>query len=106
MFSLTDLNRIIVDRSTVTDGSSYTASLLQEGAGKCGRKFGEEAIELIIASLSTDDKAVVAEGADVLYHFLVLLKSRGIALDDVLGELENRTSRSGLEEKASRKSKG
>ena len=106
MFSLDDLNRIIVDRSAVTDGSSYTASLLEKGAGQCGRKFGEEAIELIIASLSDDDKSVIAESADLLYHLLVLLKSRGIALDDVMAELENRTSRSGLEEKASRKNKG
>lgn len=103
MFSLDDLNHIILDRAKVTDGSSYTASLLGEGVQKCGRKFGEEAIELIIASISDDDTAVVAESADVLYHLLVLLKSRDVALEDVLAELETRTSRSGLEEKASRK---
>ena len=64
--------------------------------------MGEEAVETIIAAVGTDTKALVAESADLVYHWLVLLRSRGIALDDVLAELERRTAQSGHAEKAQR----
>ncbi len=82
---------------------SYTRQLLDGGPAKCARKFGEEAIETIIAALGDDGEALKAEAADVLYHLLVLLEVRGVALDDVLTILDARTRQSGLAEKASRR---
>ena len=66
------------------------------------RKFGEEAVETLIAAVAGDDAALTAEASDVLYHLLVLLQSRGISLDAVMTELERRTRQSGLAEKATR----
>jgi len=83
-------------------GSSYTRQLLDAGPAKCAKKLGEEAIEAVIAGTSESDEALKAEAADLIYHLLVLLESRGVAFDDVLAVLESRTGQSGLEEKASR----
>ncbi len=104
MFTLDDLARIIAARADAEAESSYTASLLAKGAPRCAKKFGEEAVELAIAAVAQDEAAVRAEAADVLYHLLVLLRSRGVALADVMEELERRTAQSGLAEKASRRS--
>jgi len=104
MFSLDDLAQIIAARAGADAAQSYTKSLLDKGATACARKFGEEAIEFVIAAVGEDKGALRAEAADVLYHLLVALQARGIALAEVLAELERRTGRSGLEEKASRKS--
>ena len=82
----------------------YTRALLDKGPRGAARKFGEEAVELVIAAVGQDDEAVRAEAADVLYHLLVVLKAREVSLGDVLAELERRTGRPGLEEKASRPS--
>jgi len=95
----------IAERASASAEDSYTRSLLDGGPEKCARKFGEEAAEIVIAAVSQDDAALKAEAADVLFHLLVLLKSRGVALGDVMAELESRTGRSGHEEKAAR-SKG
>ncbi len=83
---------------------SYTAKLLNQGREKCAKKFGEEAVEAIIAAVSKDRKATVSEAADVIYHLLVLLTASGVTLDEVMASLERRTAQTGLEEKASRKS--
>jgi phosphoribosyl-ATP pyrophosphohydrolase len=103
MFSLDSLAEIIAARAEADAVKSYTKSLLEKGAAACARKFGEEAVEFVIAAVSEDTAALRAEAADVLYHLLVALRARGVALADVLAELERRTARSGLEEKASRK---
>jgi phosphoribosyl-ATP pyrophosphohydrolase len=101
-FSLTDLERIIADRGRSGDPQSWTARLFSGGADKAARKFGEEAVETIIAALRGDEKALVSESADLLYHWLVMLALAGIPLSDVMAELERRTSRSGIAEKAAR----
>jgi phosphoribosyl-ATP pyrophosphohydrolase len=102
-FSLADLARIIAERASAADpASSYTAKLLAEGIERCARKFGEEAVEATIAAVSENDAALTAEAGDVLYHLLVMLQARGIALTAVMAELEKRTSQSGLAEKAAR----
>jgi phosphoribosyl-ATP pyrophosphohydrolase len=102
-FSLADLARIIAERASAADpASSYTARLLAEGVERCARKFGEEAVEATIAAVSENDAALTAEAGDVLYHLLVMLQARGIALTSVMAELEKRTSQSGLAEKAAR----
>jgi phosphoribosyl-ATP pyrophosphohydrolase len=103
-FTLDDLVAIIAARASAKAESSYTKSVLDGGTSRAAKKMGEEAIEVVIAALEDSREALINEGADLLYHLLVLLQSRGIALDEVLSELERRTSRSGHEEKASRKS--
>jgi phosphoribosyl-ATP pyrophosphohydrolase len=103
MFTLDDLARIIAERASAGADQSYTSALLGKGAAHCAKKFGEEAVELAIAAVAQDDEAVRAEAADALYHLLVVLRSRNVALADVMSELERRTQRSGLEEKASRR---
>jgi phosphoribosyl-ATP pyrophosphohydrolase len=82
---------------------SYTAKLLSEGVEKCAKKFGEEAVELALASVGGDKSAMAAESADVLYHLAVLWTASGITPDDVYAVLKARENQSGLAEKASRK---
>jgi phosphoribosyl-ATP pyrophosphohydrolase len=89
-------------RRAATAEASYTKSLLDAGVEKCARKFGEEAIEAIIAATSGNAKALTAEAADVLYHLLVLLEARGVAYADVAATLEQRMRQSGHAEKAAR----
>ncbi|KXF79231.1 phosphoribosyl-ATP pyrophosphatase [Paramesorhizobium deserti] len=102
-FTLEDLERIVAERASATDGSSYTASLVAKGIPKAVQKLGEEAVETVIAAISGDREGVVSESADLLYHLLVVWKISGVELSTVLAELERRTAQSGLEEKAGRK---
>ena len=102
MFALDDLDAIIARRAEAGAESSYTRTLLDKGAAHCAKKFGEEAIEATIAAVAQDEAALRAEAADVLYHLLVMLRARSVPLAEVFAELERRTARSGLEEKASR----
>ncbi len=83
-------------------GSSYTRQLLDAGPAGCAKKFGEEAIETVIAATSESEDKLKEEAADLLYHLLVLLESRSVSLEDVLSVLERRSGTSGLEEKSSR----
>jgi phosphoribosyl-ATP pyrophosphohydrolase len=102
-FSLEQLNERVEQRSIASVEESYTAKLLRDGVDRCARKFGEEAIETIIAAVGRDRAGITNEAADVFYHLLVLLKASGVPLADVMAELDRRTAQSGLEEKASRK---
>jgi len=83
--------------------ASYTAKLIAQGVEKCAKKFGEEAIETVIAGVGDHRNHLIAESADLLFHLLVLLKSRGVRLEEVEATLAQRTRMSGLEEKAARK---
>jgi phosphoribosyl-ATP pyrophosphohydrolase len=103
MFTLNELSEIIARRAEGSAAESYTRALLDRGVMHCAKKFAEEASEAVIAAVAQDDAALRGEAADVLYHLLVMLRARGISLAEVLGELESRTARSGLEEKASRR---
>jgi phosphoribosyl-ATP pyrophosphohydrolase len=89
-------------RRASTAEASYTKKLLDAGAETCARKFGEEAIEIVIAGVRGDTTEVAAEAADVLFHLLVLLEARGVAFADVATVLEGRMGTSGHAEKASR----
>ena len=89
-------------RATAAPGQSHTATLLARGAGKCAEKFGEEAVEAIVAAASGARDDLVHEAADALYHLQVMLLSRGVRWSEVLAELERREGRSGIQEKASR----
>jgi len=102
-FTLHDLAATIDARAASAGEASYTKKLLDKGAEHCAKKLGEEAVETVIAAIGTDRNHLIAESADLLYHLLVLLKARGVTLSDVEAALAQRTSMSGLEEKASRK---
>lgn len=104
-FTLPDLAAIVAERAKASPEASWTAKLVAAGPERVARKFGEEAVEAVIAAVQGDRAALTAEAADVLYHLLVLLQVSGVALDDVMSELERRTSQSGLAEKAARRSK-
>ena len=81
---------------------SYTRRLLDAAPRKPAQKLGEEAVETVIAALAEDDVALTAEAADLLYHLLVVLECRSVAIEDVLKTLEARMGVSGLEEKRRR----
>ena len=103
-FSLTDLERIIATRAQARPDESWTAKLVAGGQSKAAKKLGEEAVETVIAAIKDDRDNLVYESADLIYHLMVVLKIGGVPLQDVMEELERRTSQSGLVEKASRKS--
>ena len=103
-FTLADLERIVAARAAADPAQSWTAKLVAAGQGKAAKKLGEEAVETVIAAIEGDRAALTSESADLLYHLLVVLKIGGVALQEVLGELERRTGQSGLAEKASRQS--
>lgn len=105
-FTLDDLAALIKSRRSDSASTSYTKTLLDAGMPKIAKKFGEEAVETVIAAMESDRKALINEAADTLYHLLVMLEARDVSLDDVLSELERRTQQSGLAEKAGRGAKG
>ena len=82
--------------------ASYTAKLFARGTDKIAQKLGEEATETVIAALTGDTAELTAEAADLLFHLLVLLGAKDVALADVLAELDRREGTSGLDEKAAR----
>src|SRR5262245_1118070 len=103
-FTLHDLEQRV--RARAQQGSaeaSYTRRLLDQGVEHCAKKLGEEAIETVLAAVEEDRARLIAEAADLIYHLLVVLVSRGITLAEVEATLAERTRQSGLTEKASRK---
>ncbi|MBB4577041.1 phosphoribosyl-ATP diphosphatase [Rhizobium sp. MC63] len=103
-FSLSDLERIVEERSKASPEQSWTAKLVAGGQPKAAKKLGEEAIEAVMAAATGDRDNLTYEAADVLYHLLVVLKIAEIPLENVMAELERRTAQSGLKEKANRQS--
>ena len=101
-FSLHELERIVAERGRSGAADSWTSRLFAKGIDKAAQKMGEEAVETVIAAVKADRAGVVAESADLLYHWLVVLALSGVSLDEVLAELEARTTQSGLAEKAAR----
>jgi phosphoribosyl-ATP pyrophosphohydrolase/phosphoribosyl-AMP cyclohydrolase len=99
---LEELEREIEARKQSVGAKSYTRHLLDGGAERIGAKIREEADELARALESESDERVASEAADVLYHAMVGLASRGVALRDVIAELAARAGTSGHEEKARR----
>src|SRR5688572_15181257 len=82
--------------------TSYSRQLLDAGPARCAKKLGEEAVEVVIAGVGQSDDALKQEAADLIYHLLVLLEARGVAIADVLDVLDRRGGTSGLAEKAGR----
>jgi phosphoribosyl-ATP pyrophosphohydrolase len=102
-FTIHDLAKIVDARAASGGEASYTRKLLDRGPEHCARKFGEEAVETVIAGIGNNRDHLIAESADLLFHLLVLLKSRGVGLEEVEATLAQRTGMSGTEEKAARK---
>jgi phosphoribosyl-ATP pyrophosphohydrolase len=102
-FTIHDLASIVDARAAWGGEASYTRKLLDKGPEHCAKKLGEEAVETVIAAIGEDRDHLIAESADLLFHLLVLLKSRGVKLAEVEAALAQRTGMSGLEEKAARK---
>jgi phosphoribosyl-ATP pyrophosphohydrolase/phosphoribosyl-AMP cyclohydrolase len=84
--------RTIAERAKERPAGSYTTKLLDEGVPSVARKVGEEAVEVVTASLSESDERVVSEAADLIYHLYVLLAARGLDVAAVEDELRRRAS--------------
>jgi len=97
------LYTLIEERRKGNPETSYIAKRLQQGTAKIAQKVGEEAVEAVIAAMQKDKKELVAESADMIFHWLMLLADGGVSLSDVMKELERREGISGLDEKANRK---
>ena len=104
MDTLTRLENTIADRRRADPDTSYVASLSARGLPVIARKFGEEAVEAVVAALAQDRGELIGEAADVLFHLLVMLAEKDVTLTEVMAELDRREGVSGLEEKASRSS--
>ncbi len=87
---LADLEGIIERRVADRPEGSYTARLFSQGPKRIAQKVGEEGLEVALASVGETDDKVVSESADLLFHLLVLLKSRGLPLTKVVAELASR----------------
>jgi phosphoribosyl-ATP pyrophosphohydrolase len=101
-FTLADLERRVAERAQASAADSYTRALIDKGVAHCAKKMGEEAFETAMAAVQEDKSRLISEAADLLYHLLVVLKARGVALTEVEAELAKRTAQSGHAEKASR----
>lgn len=102
MDTLARLEQTIAARRQAPPDESYVAQLHARGLPVIARKLGEEGVEAVIAALAGSREELVGEGADLLFHLLVLLSARDIPLADVLMELDRREGVSGLDEKAAR----
>jgi phosphoribosyl-ATP pyrophosphohydrolase/phosphoribosyl-AMP cyclohydrolase len=87
---LEELFAVILDRKRRRPPGSYTAALLDAGENEILKKVGEEAMEVVLAAKGEGDQRIVSEVADLAYHLLVLLASRGLGLGDVEAELAKR----------------
>jgi phosphoribosyl-ATP pyrophosphohydrolase len=104
--TLERLYATILARRGADPASSYTAKLFARGEAKIAQKLGEEAIEAVVAAVQRDNKGVIAESGDLLYHLLVLWAELGIEPEEVWAELKRREGISGIAEKESRKKEG
>ena len=84
------LQDVIRDRAGALSEQSYTARLIAAGLPRIAQKVGEEGVETALAAVTADDEALAGEAADLLYHLIVLLHARGLALEDVVKVLEQR----------------
>lgn len=89
---LAELERVIADRRKNPVDGSYTSYLFEKGVDKIAKKTGEEAVETVIAAKNDNKEELIGECADLLYHLLVLLNEKNVALAEVCGELKNRHS--------------
>ncbi|HIQ06871.1 MAG TPA: phosphoribosyl-ATP diphosphatase [Thiotrichaceae bacterium] len=100
---LSQVANVLESRKESSPDSSYVASLYHKGEDAILKKIGEEATETVMAAKDGVNNKIIYEVADLWFHTLVLLSSRGLHPDAVLNELARRFGTSGIEEKASRK---
>ncbi len=89
---LNTLEKIIADRISNPSDKSYISNLFKKGIDKIAQKVGEEATEVIIASKNENEKELIYESADLLFHFLLLLQKKNFRFKDVVNELEQRNN--------------
>jgi phosphoribosyl-ATP pyrophosphohydrolase/phosphoribosyl-AMP cyclohydrolase len=89
---LLQLEQIIIDRKNNPSEKSYTSSLFEKGINKIAQKVGEEAVELVIEAKDNSKELFLNEGADLLFHYLILLQAKGYCLSDVIQILKQRHS--------------
>lgn len=87
---LTTLEHVIDQRSSADPDDSYVARLLSQGLTKIAQKVGEEGVEVALAGVAEDDEALKGEVADLVFHLMVLLRARGLAVADVIETLQAR----------------
>ncbi len=87
---LTQLQDFIEKRHEEMPEGSYTTSLFRDGLNRMAQKVGEEALELVIEATNGSNERMVYEGADMLYHLIVLLTSKGLRIEDLASELRER----------------
>ncbi len=86
------LEKVLKERASADPQSSYTAKLLQTGVKRIAQKVGEEGVEVALAGVSGGEAELLDESADLLYHLLVLLVSRGLSISQVVSVLQSRRS--------------
>lgn len=87
---LADLDALVTQRERERPSGSYTTTLFEEGIRRIAQKVGEEGVETALAAVVQDDKALLGESADLVFHLLVLLRARGLSLQDVSSLLQER----------------
>jgi phosphoribosyl-ATP pyrophosphohydrolase len=100
---LEKLYTTILARKGADKNASYVAKLFHKGTNKIAQKVGEEAVETVIAALAEDKTALINEASDLVFHLLILLADKGVAVQEIVDELDRRIGLSGLDEKALRK---
>ncbi len=87
------LNALVQQREQQRPEKSYTTRLFEEGVRRIAQKVGEEGVETALAGVVQDDAALLGESADLLFHLIVLLRARGLSLDDAVAVLQERHAR-------------
>jgi phosphoribosyl-AMP cyclohydrolase / phosphoribosyl-ATP pyrophosphohydrolase len=87
---IADLDALVAQRERERPAGSYTTKLFDEGIRRIAQKVGEEGVETALAAVVQDDAAVLGEAADLVFHLLVLLRARGLSLQDVSSLLQKR----------------
>jgi len=87
---LAELDALVRERERVRPEGSYTTKLFEAGVRRIAQKVGEEGVEMALAAVAEDDAALLGESADLVFHLLVLLRARGLGLDDVKAVLRDR----------------
>jgi phosphoribosyl-ATP pyrophosphohydrolase len=96
---------VVLERRKANPDESYVAKRFKQGSAKIAQKFGEEAVETVIAAMQEDREEVISESADMIFHWLLLIADAGVKPEEVMQELDRRTGISGLDEKALRNMK-
>lgn len=90
---LNHLKAVIRSRKNNPSDKSYTSSLFKKGTNKIAQKVGEEAVELVIEAMDSNDTLFKEEASDLLFHYLVLLEQRGIDFDEIIDVLRTRNAK-------------